>query len=132
MPSRNHTVSEADWLGTVGDTLDLCGWSWIHHRPARRAHGKWETPTQGSSAKGWPDVFAVRGRRAIALELKTATGRVTAEQTDWLEKLRLVGVEAHLIRLPQDWDHFTTITAPDPEQLTSTTATTSNERKEPR
>ena len=56
--------------------------------------------------------------RAIALELKTATGRVTAEQTDWLEKLRLVGVEAHLIRLPQDWDRFSAITAPDPRQLT--------------
>jgi hypothetical protein len=132
MPDQAHRVSEADWLRTVGDTLDLYGWAWIHHRPARRAHGKWETATQGNSARGWPDIFAVRGLRAIALELKTTTGRITTGQTGWLERLRLVGVDAYLIRLPQDWDHFTTITAPDPEQLTLTTATTSNERKEPR
>jgi hypothetical protein len=115
---NQQRVSEADWLRTVGATLDLYGWAWIHHRPAPRTNGRWTTPTQGSSARGWPDIFAVRGPRAIALELKTATGRVTAEQTDWLEKLRLVGVEAHLIRLPQDWDRFSAITAPDPRQLT--------------
>jgi hypothetical protein len=116
--SEEHRVSEADWLRTAGDTLDLHGWSWIHHRPARRAHGQWATATQGNSARGWPDIFAVRGPRAIALELKTITGRVTTEQTDWLERLRAAGVEAHLIRLPQDWDRFTAITAPDPQQLT--------------
>jgi Holliday junction resolvase len=72
----------------------------------------------GQHARGWPDIFAVRGPRAIAFELKTATGRTTAEQIEWIERLRLAGVEAHLIRLPQDWDHFTAITATDPEQLT--------------
>ena len=36
-------VSETDWLRTVGDTLDLTGWAWIHHRPARRSNGKWVT-----------------------------------------------------------------------------------------
>jgi hypothetical protein len=117
MPDQ-HRVSEADWLRSVGDALDLCGWAWIHHRPARRAHGQWATPTQGNGARGWPDIFAVRGPRAVAFELKTATGRITTAQTDWLAKLRLVGVEAHVVWLPQDWDRFTAITAPDPEQLT--------------
>ena len=34
MPSRQQAVSEAEWLCSVGDTLDLYGWAWIHHRPA--------------------------------------------------------------------------------------------------
>jgi hypothetical protein len=100
-PRDQHRVSEADWLRTVGDTLDLTGWSWIHHRPARRAHGKWATPTQGNSGRGW------------------------------LERLRAAGIEAHLIRLPQDWDHFTHLTAADPEQLIWTTATASDETNLP-
>ena len=123
-------VSETEWLTSLGDVLDLTGWSWIHHRPGRRTNGKWVTPTQGNSGRGWPDVFAVRGPRAIAIELKTAGGRVTAEQTGWLERLRAAGIEAHLIRPPKDWDWFTALSAAEPEQLNWTTTTTDHERNE--
>ena len=127
-PRDQRRVSETDWLRSVGDTLDLTGWAWIHHRPGRRTNGKWATPTQGNSGRGWSDIFAVRGARAIAIELKTAGGRVTAEQTGWLERVRAAGIETHLIRLPADWDHFTAITAPDTEQMTLTTTTSSGRK----
>jgi hypothetical protein len=113
-------VTEAQWLGAVGDLLDACGWSWIHHRPARRANGKWRTPAQGNSAKGFPDIVAVRAPRVLWLELKTTTGRVSPEQRDWIARLCDCGQEAHVIRLPGDWETFVTLTARDPEQLTIT------------
>ena len=127
-PRDQRRVSETDWLRTVGDTLDLTGWSWIHHRPGRRTNGTWVTATQGNCGRGWPDIFAVRGARAIAIELKTAGGRVTAEQTGWHERLRAAGIEAQLIRLPQDWDWFPHLTAADPQQLILTTTTRDHER----
>jgi acetyl esterase/lipase len=117
-------ITEAEWLRSVGDALDLTGWAWIHHRPARRAQGKWTTPTQGSSAKGFPDIVAVRPPRVLWLELKTERGRVSPEQTDWLERLRASGQEVHVIRLPRDWHLFTDLTAPEPEQLTLTSNST--------
>jgi hypothetical protein len=116
-------VSEAQWTVAVGDMLDAFGWSWIHHRPARRANGKWSTPVQGNSGRGWPDLFCVRDGRALALELKTEKGRVSPEQTAWLEKLRTAGIEAHIVRLPADWDFLDGLLRPDPQQLTLTTST---------
>jgi hypothetical protein len=113
-------VTEAQWLTAVGDALDYTGWSWIHHRPGRRASGKWADPVQGNSARGWPDVFAVRDDRAIAVELKTDSGRVTPEQTEWLARLNAAGIETHLLFLPRQWTVFERIIAAPPEQLTLT------------
>lgn len=122
-------VSESEWLAAVGDALDFHRWWWYHARPARRAHGKWTTPGQGSGSRGWPDIFAVRDGRALALELKTAAGRVTPEQTDWLARLRAAGVEARLIRLPKDWEAFLALTRPDPKQMTLTSNNTAADRR---
>jgi len=119
----SQSITEAEWLRSVGDALDLTAWAWIHHRPARRAQGKWTTPTQGNSAKGFPDIVAVRPPRCLWLELKTERGRVSPEQDDWLERLRASGQEAYVIRLPRDWHFFTELTARDPEQLTLTNST---------
>ena len=117
-------LTEAEWLRSVGDALDLTGWAWIHHRPARRAQGKWTTATQGNSAKGFPDVVAVRPPRVLWLELKTERGRVSVEQNSWLDLLRASGQEAHVLRMPRDWSSFTALIAPDPEQLTLTSNST--------
>ena len=118
-------ITEAEWLHSVGDALDLTGWAWIHHRPARRAQGKWTTPTQGNSAKGFPDIVAVRPPRVLWLELKAARGQVSPEQAAWLERLRASGQEAHVLKLPRDWPTFTALTAPEPEQLILTSSSTS-------
>ncbi len=52
--------------------------------------------------------------------MKTAKGRVSPEQTAWLERLRTAGIEAHLIRLPADWDLLDSLLRPDPQQLSLT------------
>src|SRR5436190_516383 len=54
------------------------GWLVFHAFDARR------------SEPGWPDAFCVRNGRALAVELKTATGRVSKAQERWIAELDLV------------------------------------------
>lgn len=101
--NRRQALSEADWQGRVTDLADLHGWGWVHFRPARTVQG-WRTPVSGPLGVGWPDLLLVRGERAIAVELKSATGRVSPAQVAALAALgRVSGVEA-LVARPADWD----------------------------
>ncbi len=111
-----HQVSESEWLTAVGDALDWNGWWWYHSRPARRKDGRWVTATQGSGSRGFPDIVAVRDDRTLFMELKADKGRVSPEQTDWIGRLNAAGQEAHIIRMPGDWEIFTALTAREPEQ----------------
>jgi hypothetical protein len=78
----------------------LFGWRTLHVRPARTDRG-WRTPLQGDG-QGWPDVFAVRGTRAVAAELKSERGRLGPGQADWLAALEQAGVETYTWR-PGNW-----------------------------
>jgi hypothetical protein len=93
-------VSEDEFLTAVLDLAQLRRWHVLHLRPARTARG-WETPIQ-AGGKGWPDVFATRGARAIALELKSAHGQTTPEQDRWISDLDQAGIQALVVR-PADW-----------------------------
>jgi hypothetical protein len=117
-------LRESDWARAVEDTFDLCRWRWVHFRPARTKAGKWVTPTSGSGSKGWPDYFAVRDDRALAIELKRAGGRTSPEQSDWIAAMQQTGIEAHVITMPRDFDFFLDLTAREPEQLTMTSNST--------
>ena len=64
---------------------------WLHHH----------TYDSRRSVPGFPDLILVRDR-LIAAELKTARGRVTPAQTDWLEALAAAGIETYIWR-PADW-----------------------------
>lgn len=94
-------MTEAEWTAQVIALARLTGWRVVHFRPARTARG-WRTPVQGDG-KGWPDLVLLRGQRLIAAELKTDTGRATAEQLAWLDAFALVGAETYLWR-PCDWE----------------------------
>lgn len=93
-------MTENDLLRGVLDMARLFSWRSAHFRPAKTAHG-WRTPVQGDG-EGWPDLFLVRGGRRIAAELKSDKGRLTDEQSAWLEALARAGVEVHLWR-PVDY-----------------------------
>ena len=71
--------------------LQLRGWKYMHHHDSRR------------SVRGWPDAFAVKGSRAVAIEIKTMTGRVSPAPREWIDALNLAGIEALVVRLPRDW-----------------------------
>ena len=122
MTIAQRLVTESEWMGTVGDLLDAYQWAWIHHNPGRRAHGKWASPVQGNSAVGWPDLFAIRGERAVAIELKRDGNKPAPAQEAWLARLRGVGIEAHVATLPADFHFLDQLLRPDPEQLSMPTS----------
>jgi hypothetical protein len=77
-------VTEADLTRTVLDAARTFGWSVTHFRPARTNRG-WRTPLQGDA--GFPDLVLARQGRVLAVELKTATGRLRPDQELWRDQL---------------------------------------------
>jgi hypothetical protein len=96
--------TEAGWLGWVLDAArDKCA-----------AAARWEvyhTHDSRHSPAGFPDLVLVRPPRVIFAELKTATGRVTADQWRWRDLLDgCPGVECYLWR-PYDRDEILRVLA---------------------
>jgi Holliday junction resolvase len=89
-------MTERDLQRTVEHALRLGAWRYLHVFDSRRSPGA-----------GWPDIFAVRDGEALALELKTATGRVSPEQHEWLAALAACEIDARVVR-PGDLDELTT------------------------
>jgi len=88
--------SEKQFQAAIVDLAQQLGWHCFHTFDSRR------------SASGFPDLFMVRGRRAIAAELKSDTGRVTEAQDVWLAALAEAGVETFVWR-PRDKQTITGI-----------------------
>lgn len=94
-------MTEAVLQSAVIDLAHLLGYKVAHFRPAMLQSGRWATPVQADGA-GWPDL-AITGRdRFLVAELKSATGRLSADQEWWLAALGAAGVETHVWR-PGDW-----------------------------
>jgi hypothetical protein len=92
------SLSEADFQRRVMDTARLAGWMVAHFRPAQTQRGRWVTPMAGD--KGFPDLVLAREGRLLLAELKTDTGKPTAEQQAWLAEL---GAHGRLWR-PRNWE----------------------------
>lgn len=75
-------VSERDFQRTVIEFLHVMGFRVAHFRPALTKHG-WVTPVQADGA-GFPDILAVRKGLCLAVELKSAKGRLAPLQERWL------------------------------------------------
>lgn len=98
MPTTGPKVTEREWQQVLTDALDACGFAWFHVYPLQTKHG-WRTPT---TAKGIPDLVAVRGPFLVAIEVKGDKGLVGAEQLQWLTRFSvLAGGRAWLLR-PRD------------------------------
>lgn len=83
--------TEAQFQAAVIEYASLRGWMHFHAYDSRR------------SEPGFPDLVLARGGSLIFAELKTATGRVSAAQRAWLNRLsNVIGVYACLWR-PSDW-----------------------------
>ena len=62
--------------------------------------------------KGWPDLFMVPPDRGVmAIESKSARGRLTLKQSDWLNTLNRAGVPVIVARPDSYDDTVTTITS---------------------
>lgn len=94
-------VTEASFQSAVIDLARRTGWKVMHTRPALNRSGRWSTPLQGDS--GFPDlVLAHASRGVLFVELKTNRGRVSPEQSEWLNTLTDAGATAVVWR-PCDW-----------------------------
>lgn len=101
MTTLTDSMSEAQLLDATLELAALTGWRTFHARPARTLHG-WRTPVQGDGA-GFPDLVAVRHDRLVVAELKSARGRLTPGQSQWLEAFRQIpAAEVHIWR-PEHW-----------------------------
>ncbi len=85
-PGTVPPESEAHFQAAIVDLARRLGWLVYHTHDSRR------------SQAGFPDLFMVRGEHALAAELKSATGRLSPEQTEWIARLRMAGIDAHVWR----------------------------------
>jgi hypothetical protein len=84
-------ITEKQLQDAIVECATLLGWRVFH--PWTSIH----------SAAGYPDLTLVRPPRVILAELKSATGKLSPDQDDWLRDLMLCpGVEAYLWT-PEAW-----------------------------
>jgi hypothetical protein len=79
-------VSEAQLQKAVIELAQLLGWRVAHFRPAMTQSGRWVTAVQGDG-KGFPDLVLARAGVVLFVELKSAKGRLSPEQQEWLDVL---------------------------------------------
>jgi hypothetical protein len=78
-------VKERDYQQWIIDFAGAHGWRYYH------------THYSKFSPSGFPDLFLVRGDRAVALEVKRMGGRATPDQDAWVADLNEAGVEASVV-----------------------------------
>lgn len=74
-------MTEAELQANVIDLAHVYGWLICHQRPALTTSG-YRTAIQGD--RGFPDVVMAKRGRVLLAELKSQTGRLTAEQQTWV------------------------------------------------
>lgn len=84
-------MNEAAFQSLIVELARLMGWTHIYH-----------THDSRRSASGFPDLVLIRGPRILFIEIKSETGRVSADQESWLEALRATCAEVYLWK-PEHW-----------------------------
>jgi hypothetical protein len=92
---------ERDWQRFVINLAHTLGWRVAHFRTAQNQRGQWLTPVAADGA-GFPDLVLARDR-IIYAELKTNTGKLSAQQVQWQQAITATGGEHHVWR-PRDKD----------------------------
>jgi len=82
-------MSERQLQSAVVELAGWLGWMTYHTHDSRRSN------------PGFPDLVLVKGNTLLFVELKSAKGRLTPEQTEWLRALGFVASVATW--RPCDW-----------------------------
>ncbi len=90
-------IAHAEFLRWVLHYAKRQGWRVKCDHDSRTEH--WQ------SDSGWPDIFMVRGVRAVAMELKVGRDRMKRTQVEWKAALAATGVETYVFR-PTDEDEI--------------------------
>ncbi len=88
----------------------LHGWLVHAERPAKTGKG-WRTPIQGDA--GFPDLVLAKAGRVIFAELKSAEGKMRADQDNWFAALW----GSSLPGMPGEHQHKATIWRPSDRKL---------------
>lgn len=95
-------MTETEWQAMVIDLAKLLGWRHLH---VRRSIGKSRSWVTATNVDGWPDLLLWNVRRPerglVALELKSESGKPTAEQVQVLAELEAAGVRTMIARPSQ-------------------------------
>jgi hypothetical protein len=92
-------ITEAELQALVVDLAHTYAWRVMHVRPSRVAGDRWATAT---SIHGWPDLTLLGHGRALFVELKSETGRLSPDQREVIGHLRAAGLDAR-IWTPSSW-----------------------------
>ena len=103
---RRPRISESDFQRTVIDIAHWNGWMVVHFPTSKSARGAHITSTT-RDGKGWPDLILAHPISGDLLfrELKSETGKVTAEQEAWGRILTACGQDWAIWR-PSDHAHI--------------------------
>ena len=108
-------VNERQFQAAIIELAKWQGWKVFHPLPAQNARGDWRTAQAGDI--GFPDLVLVHPERGIIFaELKTAIGKLTDAQNDWLMCLHAAGAEAYVWR-PRDIAEIKTRLQRSPNEL---------------
>ncbi|WIX75984.1 hypothetical protein QRX50_31490 [Amycolatopsis carbonis] len=97
--NRIAPMTEDQFQDRVMKTAKAYGWMVVHFRKAMRQSGKYSTPVQGDN--GSPDLLLARNGVVLWAELKSDTGRLSPEQTEWRDA---IGDGCWRLWRPRDWD----------------------------
>ena len=101
--------TEDQFQRAVIEYAQLLGYRVAHFRPGVTFKG-WRTAVSADGA-GFPDLVIAGHGRLIFAELKSASGKVSAEQQEWIEELRRCGQRAVVWR-PACWESIVQELAP--------------------
>lgn len=97
-------MTEREFQRTVIATARHLGWRVAHFGAATVRSGRVLTPVLADGA-GFPDLVLVR-ERIVYVELKSAKGRLSPRQREWMRALLEAGQEAYVWRA-SDWQDGT-------------------------
>lgn len=91
---------EKEFTQDVIDRAQELGWKVAHFPPIQTASGHWMTPVK-ADGKGWLDLFMLRRKQKMVLELKTET-KMSDEQVAWAVAFQEADIPTHVV-IPGDW-----------------------------
>ena len=94
LDAKKHDAlaTESEFLAELIEYAQTLGWRVAHFRPSMTSrvdkNGKpvWVTPVQADGA-GFPDLVLVRDGRLLFVEAKSAKGKLSEAQQQWLNSL---------------------------------------------
>lgn len=101
MGTQMISMTEKELTQTIQKALRQTGWLSSHFHDSRREI-KPNVFIGDRSAKGFPDVVAVKNKRLLVAELKSDKGQLREGQPEWLTGFVEVGAEVFLWR-PEHW-----------------------------